>query len=89
MISETMISAIKMGVGIGPLPTEYAVKGNNLFACFELPPETRNNCWLLMSPATKNRRTEVNQLSVHFSHPDIARYSKRNEQSKKTKKWRG
>ena len=63
---ETMISAIKMGAGIGPLPTEYALKDNDLFPCFELPTETHNTCWLLIGPAAF-RRPEVKAFSAFFA----------------------
>lgn len=63
---ETLISAVKMGAGIGPMPCTYLKTSDTFFPCFELPPETYNTCWLLVSPSAY-RRPEVKAFTSFFA----------------------
>ncbi|UZD92044.1 LysR family transcriptional regulator [Cognatishimia activa] len=63
---ETLISAVKMGAGIGPMPCTY-LKTNDAFVhCFDLPPEVYNTCWLLVSQSAY-RRPEVKAFTSFFA----------------------
>ena len=62
----TMASNIKMGVGVGALPTRFQAGNPNLVHCFELPEGTGSIVWLLVNP-TAYKRPEVKAFTKFFA----------------------
>lgn len=63
---EGVITAIKAGLGIGPVPTSLANDDGTLLRCFEPPQGTETSSWLVISPEAY-RRPEVKAFSAFFA----------------------
>lgn len=63
---EAMTAAIKIGMGIGVLPTSLARDDSDLVRCFPPPEGTSSNSWLLVSPDAY-RREEVRAFTAFFA----------------------
>lgn len=62
---DTIIAAIKAGLGIGPLNTSLAREDGTLIQCFPPPEGTEIYSWLVISPEAY-RRPEVKAFSTFF-----------------------
>lgn len=63
---DSLVSAVEMGAGIGPMPSRYLLSRDKVVACFELPPETWVTAWLLVNPSAY-RRPEVKAFTAFFA----------------------
>jgi DNA-binding transcriptional LysR family regulator len=63
---ETMLAAIKMGIGIGIVPTSIARDDPGLLRCIPPPDGTSASSWLVISPDAY-RRPEVKAFSAFFA----------------------
>lgn len=63
---EAMIAAIKVGLGIGVVPTSLANDDRSLLRCFPPPEGTSANSWLLVSPDAY-RRSDVRAFTEFFA----------------------
>ncbi len=63
---ETMIAAVKVGIGIGVVATSMANDDSGLIRCFAPPEGTSSNSWLLVSPDAY-RRPEVRAFTNFFA----------------------
>jgi len=63
---EAMIAAIKVGIGIGVVPTSLAYDDPYLLRCLPPPEGTSASSWLLISPDAY-RRPEVKAFSAFFA----------------------
>ncbi|WP_422826110.1 LysR family transcriptional regulator [Thalassococcus sp. BH17M4-6] len=61
-----MASNIKLGIGVGALPTRFQSGNPNLVKCFELPEGTGSIVWLLVNP-TAYKRPEVKAFTKFFA----------------------
>jgi DNA-binding transcriptional LysR family regulator len=61
-----MASNIKLGVGVGALPTRFQSGNPSLVQCFELPEGTGSVVWLLVNP-TAYKRPEVKAFTKFFA----------------------
>jgi DNA-binding transcriptional LysR family regulator len=64
--AESMIAAIKVGIGIGIVATSMAKDDGTLVRCIAPPEGTSANSWLLISPDAY-RRPEVKAFSAFFA----------------------
>ncbi len=60
-----METAVLMGLGIGPLPTNLRHTNDNFIECFAMPPEASLQVWLLVNHAAY-RRPEVKAFASFF-----------------------
>ncbi|MCG6902662.1 MAG: LysR family transcriptional regulator [Rhodobacter sp.] len=63
---EAMIAAIKIGLGIGVVPTSLARDDRSLLRCLPPPEGTSASSWLLVSPDAY-RRKEVRAFTAFFA----------------------
>lgn len=63
---ESLLAAVKAGLGVGPLPTSMAREESLLIRCFEPPEGTDIYSWLAISPEAY-RRPEVKAFSAFFA----------------------
>lgn len=63
---ETLFSAIRTGLGIGPMPRVTAAKLGGLVRCFDTPGGANNATWLVVSPSAY-RRPEVRSFAAFFA----------------------
>ena len=63
---EAMIAAIKVGLGIGVVPTSLASYDYSILRCFPPPEGTSASSWLLVSPDAY-RRIEVRAFTAFFA----------------------
>lgn len=70
-----MATGIRMGAGVGMLPTRFRSSNPDLVQCFELPEGTGSIVWLLANPAAY-KRAEI-QAFVKFFAPRYAEYYRR------------
>jgi len=68
-----MASNIKLGIGIGALPTRFRSGNPNLVQCFELPEGTGSIVWLLVNP-TAYKRLEIKAFTRFFAPRYTAYY---------------
>jgi len=61
-----MASNIKLGIGVGVLPTRFQSGNPNLVQCLELPEGTGSIVWLLVNP-TAYKRPEVKAFTKFFA----------------------
>lgn len=64
--SESMIAAVRAGLGIGPVPTSLAIDDGTLIRCFPPPEGTSVSSWLVIGPDAY-RRPEVKAFSAFFA----------------------
>jgi len=63
---EGVLTAVKAGFGLGPVPTSLANDDGTLVRCFEPPTGTESSSWLLISPEAY-RRPEVKAFATFFA----------------------
>lgn len=61
-----MATGVRMGAGIGTLPTRFARNDPGMLPCFELPEGTGSVVWLLVNPAAY-KRPEVKAFTKFFA----------------------
>lgn len=69
---ESMIAAVRAGLGLGPVPTTLAEDDGRLIRCFEPPEGTNVTSWLVIGPDAY-RRPEVRAFAAFFA-PRFAEY---------------
>lgn len=63
---KAMETAIRMGTGLGILPTRFMRTDQTLVQCFELPEDLGSNVWHLINP-TAYSRPEVKAFTTYFA----------------------
>lgn len=63
---KAMETAIRMGAGIGILPTRFMKSDDTLAHCFELPEDLGSTVWLLVNPSAY-RRPEIKAFTSYFA----------------------
>lgn len=70
---ELLITAVKAGLGIGPMPVSLARGDDTLVPCFDPPEGTSVFSWLVISPEAY-RRPEVRAFSAYFAPRFVAMF---------------